>query len=105
MTVLHPAMLMIYRHASEIVHGTYFGALFLWGATGPQPRATNADELRVILGEHQFAILAGVVFANAALLECAGQYCDLTDMSDGSEDLVQQMNALPVIKEGLAASP
>lgn len=104
MTMLHPAMLMIYRHASEIVHGTYFSALFFWGVTRPGQKPATADGLRVIMGNHQLAVLLGVILANTALLDCAGQYFGFTDLNKGADELVRQLEALPLIKEGLAAS-
>ena len=104
MTMLHSAMLMVYSHASEIVHGTYFGALFFWGVTRPGSRPTTADELRMIMGDHQLTVLLGVVLANTALLNCAGQYFGIADLNKAADELVRQLEALPLIKEGVVAS-
>ena len=105
MTMIHPALLMIYRHASEILHGTYFGALFFWGITTPGQRPTTANELREIMGDHQFAVLCGVIFSNAALLECAAQYFRLSELSTAADKLIRELENLPLIKEGMAAGP
>lgn len=104
MTMLHSSIFMVYRHASEIVHGTYFGALFFWGVTRPGSRPTTTDELRMIMGHHQLTVLLGVAFANTALLDCAGQYFGIADLNKAADELVQQLEALPLIKESLAAS-
>ena len=105
MSMLHGAMLTVYRHASEIVHGTYFSALFFWGVTSPEPKPATAEDLRMIMGNHQFAVLSGIIFANTALLECAGQYFGFTDLNKAADEIVQELKTLPLIKEGLAASP
>jgi Family of unknown function (DUF5677) len=39
------ALIAIYRHASEIAHGTYFGALFALGMTSPDGVPESREEL------------------------------------------------------------
>lgn len=39
------ALISIYRHASEIAHGTYFGALYSLGLTSPNKPPNSPDEL------------------------------------------------------------
>ncbi len=105
MTLIHPAFLMIYRHASEILHGTYFGALFFWGVTTPGQRPSTADELKIVLGHHQLAVAMSVILANTALIDCVGQYFDYFEVSAFSDDLLRQLEKLPLIKNGLASQP
>jgi hypothetical protein len=101
LTTLHTATFTIYRHASEILHGTYFSALFLWGLTTPGTSPKTSDELRAILGHHQFAVLCGVILANTALLECAAQYFALTELNTAAREFLARMKTLPLIKAGL----
>jgi hypothetical protein len=101
LTTLHSATLMIYRHASEILHGTYFSALFFWGLTTPGTRPKTPDELRMILGHHQFTVLCGVIFANAALLECVAQYFGIIELNTAAGEFLARMETLPLIKAGL----
>jgi hypothetical protein len=39
--------LLLYRHASEIAHGTLYGTLFSWGATEPGRPLQSASDLGV----------------------------------------------------------
>lgn len=56
LTRLHFARFGIYRYASEIMHGTYFGALFSFGQT--QPNApTDAETLKANANQHLALVL------------------------------------------------
>jgi hypothetical protein len=68
--------LLLYRHASEIAHGTFFGALFAWGATdakGPpksvaEIQAFRVDQARLILMLTGFSLESLVRITAGALL-------------------------------------
>lgn len=45
-TNLQFALISIYRHASEIAHGTFFGALFALGLTSPSGPPKSPEELQ-----------------------------------------------------------
>jgi hypothetical protein len=96
-TLIHAAMLMVYRHASEILHGTYFAALFFWGVTRPGERPATADDLRVTMADHQFAVLCSTLLANTTMLECAGKYFSLPDIVKRSAEILDRLHKLPVL--------
>lgn len=67
--------ILLYRHASEIAHGTLFGTLFSWGAMSPGPpikveadiQAFRVDQGRLILKLIGF-VLGSVVQITAGVL-------------------------------------
>ena len=95
---LHSAVLLNYRHASEILHGSYFGALFVWGVTKPGKEPSTPDDLRKVLAEHQFAVLATILYAHSAILDCFAQYLDLPSLYQESEQLMDLFGELPMMK-------
>jgi hypothetical protein len=75
MISLNAAAFGIYRHSSEVLHGTLFSAIHFWGmTTAGAERPKTADEMQLILMDHQFAVLTSVIFAFAGLVECFGNY-------------------------------
>ncbi|MEX2296379.1 MAG: hypothetical protein WD715_03115 [Dongiaceae bacterium] len=96
------AVMMIYRHSSEILHGTYFGALYFWGlTTGTKP--DSLDELKITMGNHQFSVLCAAIFANTAMLECVGEYFELPDLAKESNLLMKELEEMPLVKEALSS--
>jgi hypothetical protein len=60
--LLHWLRFMVYRHASEILHGTHFGACYLLGLTDPRQHE-DAQSLADHLGHHNMMVLM-VAFAS-----------------------------------------
>jgi hypothetical protein len=57
MIALNTSAFNIYRHASEVVHGSYFSARYFWGLTLPgRPAPATRDDLRLTLVDHQFRV-------------------------------------------------
>jgi hypothetical protein len=57
-TSLHVARFVIYRHSSEILHGSLFGIMFFLGATRPnRPRCEN-ERCRNVLVEQSLIMIA-----------------------------------------------
>lgn len=58
----------IYRHASEISHGTFFGALFALGLTSPSGPPKSQDDLRTHLFSNLSMLLMLLGYAISALI-------------------------------------
>ena len=92
----------VYKLASEVVHGSYFGAVFFWGADRPRRKPVDSTEdLVEILREHQFAILSSVAFALFDLLSIIAYYIEEPFIGGLVEDQIAQLKALELIAEGL----
>ena len=103
--LLHVAVFNIYRHASEVLHGTYFAAMHFWGPTTfGRPSPKDRDDLLHVLSEHQFSVLMSTTFALTALLECIGDYVGTPELVGNARIEFDRLRNLPLIKEALARS-
>lgn len=102
MTILNASAFNIYRHASEIVHGSYFSACFFWGLTLPErPRPTSRDDLMLTLADHQFSVLMSTAFAFAGLLECFADYVDNPNLAAEAKSQLERIRELPAIVQAM----
>ena len=101
---LRTAFLGIYRHSSEVVHGTYFGAMFFWGLTTLGRRVKEKEDLEQVLADQQFSVLTSVIFALTALLECFCQYVGEPSLGDLASKEALSLQELPLIKEAMLSS-
>jgi hypothetical protein len=84
---------MIYRHASEIVHGTYFGALFFFGYT----QGLNGH---TAVASNSINALFSVVLANAALIRVVGGHFGADDdLMSESEKLISELSEVPLFRD------
>lgn len=87
LTLLHWARFAVYRHSSEILHGTFFSAIFFMGQTDPRGAPSSPDEwLDRIAGQHLMVLMAAVL----ALVAVAKS----VDATFGAPDLVKQAEGL-----------
>lgn len=62
------SMMMVYRHASEVAHGTVFGVMWAIGATSDKPKSISETELNRIRENHWSSSLTGLLFClNASI--------------------------------------
>jgi hypothetical protein len=69
MTALHWARFAVYRHSSEILHGTFFSALFFFGLTTPSGRPRSPAELNEVIGQQHMLVLMASILALSAVVE------------------------------------
>lgn len=103
MTILNASAFNIYRHASEIVHGSYFSACFFWGLTLPgRPKPTSRDDLMLTLADHQFSVLMSTAFAYAGLLECFADYVDNPNLAAEAKSQLERIREFPAIAQAMS---
>lgn len=103
MTILNASAFNVYRHASEIVHGSYFSACFFWGLTLPgRPRPTSRDDLMLTLADHQFSVLMSTAFAYAGLLECFADYVDNPNLAAEAKSQLERIRQFPAIAQAMS---
>lgn len=90
----------IYRHASEIAHGTLFGSLFFFGAT--QGIDKDLEQVRFAIASHLFGILDAIVTGNAALITTVGKaYAAEALFGSEIDNLFRELTEIPLIKKHL----
>jgi hypothetical protein len=86
------ALMSIYRHASEIAHGTYFGALFALGLTSPSGPPKSPEALQNYQRQNLSMLLMMLGLATSALIKVlAEEIPSLSDLVTESEKAVKEI--------------
>lgn len=103
MISLNASAFNIYRVASEVLHASYYSAIYFWGLTNPrQTSGLTKDEFRLTLMDHQFSCLISTIFAYAGLMECFSGYAGVPEIGKIADGQLDQLRTLPAIAETLS---
>lgn len=72
--------LLLYRHASEIAHGTLFGALFAWGAMDPKGPPKTVGDIQAFRVEQARLLLMLTGFSLESLVRIAARVLLMPDV-------------------------
>ena len=78
--------LLMYRHASEIAHGTLYGTLFSWGAVEPGRPLQSPDDLGKFRRTELRHLLKLVCFSLESLIRVAGPVVGSTSLANAAEN-------------------
>jgi hypothetical protein len=101
---LNASAINIYRHASEVMHGSYYGALMIWGVTSPRSQPLDRDTSLLVFVDHQFSTLMSAIFAFAGLVECFAIYAKVPHLKSAVSDALYRLSELPAVAETLQRS-
>ncbi len=99
-TRLQFALLSIYRHASEIAHGTLFGALFALGLTLPSGPPTSSEDMAKHQRQNITMLLMMLGFSISSLLRVVATELPIQTLINESDAAINELK-----KEGWASSP
>lgn len=85
LTELHFARFATYRHASEIVHGTLFAALFAFGMTQPGGPPASGEQLKRHVNDHLSMVLWMSGLAMDAFLRGMAEALAMPDLSEAAD--------------------
>lgn len=95
------ALISIYRHASEIAHGTFFGALFSLGLTSPSGSPKSPVELQDHQRQNLSMLLMMLGLSESALIKVlAEEIPSLTNQATESKKSVKELQNESWFKEG-----
>lgn len=98
-TRLQFALMSIYRHASEIAHGTFFGALFALGLTSPSGAPKTPEELQNQQRQNLSMLLMMLgLSASALIIVLAEEKVSLTDLVTESEKEISELKKVSWVK-------
>ena len=78
--------LVLYRHASEIAHGTLYGALFVLGATDPKGPPKSIEDLRDYRIDHSRMLLMLTAFAIESTVLVFAEELDLPKIAEEARE-------------------
>ena len=94
LSALHFARLMIYRHSSEVLHGSLFGTHYLFGLTTPAGAPESSSELAIHLGEQTMMILMAVGLAHQAVADAFHVCYGFRSAKHRSDELTRSLGEL-----------
>lgn len=95
------SMMSIYRHASEILHGTYFSMLHFWG--GNRGRITNRAEAEHFFVFHHFiSVFSSVFFSCQGVVKVVAEEFDIEELGKANHELFLEFSkyALETFDDG-----
>lgn len=98
MTALHWARFAIYRHSSEVLHGTYFSALHFFGLTTPSGGPRSQEEMQEALGQHHMLVLMAATLALSAVVQSFHAAYGFRAAQDRDDALMQALRSIPLLQ-------
>ena len=78
--------LLMYRHASEIAHGTLYGTLFSWGAVEPNRPLKSPDDLGVFRRAELRHLLKLICFSLESLIRVVAPLAGAPDLAEAAKN-------------------
>ncbi len=105
LTPLHWARFAVYRHSSEILHGTFFGSAFFMGITDPggAPESPR-DWLIRISGQHLMVLMAAIL-ALVAVARAISMTADTPEPAKQADKCVKDLGQAPFFGEDGETEP
>lgn len=103
LTPLHWARFAVYRHSSEVLHGTLFGALFFLGLTDPNGPPTSASDWLARIAQQNLMILMSAALAITAVLRALALSLDVPYVAVSANNLMDELRAAPWLTEASTA--
>ena len=95
---LHMARFAVYRHSSEIIHGTLFGYLYFHGSTLPSEPASSQEGLAQHIADQHIYLLLSVVLASSAFIKSFHKKYGISDINTATTDLDNRVREIPYLK-------
>lgn len=96
---LHFARFMVYRHSSEILHGTLFGVLYFLGLTSPKSKSYTKHDFLENIGQQHMLILFATILAINAVVESFGKEYGFDWVNEKSKELMSLLSEIPYLRE------
>lgn len=99
LTNLHIARFAIYRHSSEIIHGTFFGSAFWAGFLSKNSTPKSDEDFSRIVGEWHWLLLFGTFLSVHAFLIAFDSRYGLDQLSEQANALLKSVKENPYYLE------
>lgn len=99
LTPLHWARFAVYRHSSEILHGTFFGAVFFMGLNDPEGAPPSLDQWIERIARQHLMVLMAAVLALVAVAKAVATTADAPELATQAERHIQDLRTAPFFSE------
>jgi len=94
---LHWARFAVYRHSSEILHGTFFSALYFQGLTLPNGPPASVDEFLEHVASNLFMVLMAAAVSLGAVTNAVSQFTNVPELAKLGEDILKDFETTPFL--------
>lgn len=91
---LATSIFMIYRPASELLHGTFYGVTYFWKGSQGVVGLTRENFDEVWLLDHFMSVLSSLFFSAGGAIEAIAHVCGLTGHRERQDELSSQLSDL-----------
>jgi uncharacterized protein YheU (UPF0270 family) len=105
MATLHWARFAIYRHSSEVLHGTFFSALHFFGLTTASGGPRSVEEMREALGQQHMLVLMSATLALSAVVQSFHAAYGFRAAQERDDRLMRALRAIPLFRENKPIAP
>jgi hypothetical protein len=95
LNALHFSRFMVYRHSSEILHGSLFGVLYFYGLTSPKSRSLSQSDFLEHIGQQHMLILFSAILAFEAVIESFDKEYGFNWSVEKSKELMLSLGKIP----------
>ena len=97
-TTLHWSRFAVYRHSSEILHGTLFGAQYFLGLTKPERQSPSSlDGFIDSIAQQHVMVLLSIQFSLFAILESFHLAFGSSKIYEQSSALLKELKTIPLL--------
>jgi hypothetical protein len=96
---LHTARLMVYRHSSEVLHGSLFNVLHFFGATEPSGRPRTLQNLAEHIGQQHMMILFAANIAMCEVVECFHKAYGFSAAQKKADAIMEQLQKIAYLNQ------
>lgn len=92
-------LISIYRHASEIAHGTLFGALFSIGLTSPNDKPNTPQELINFQCDNLYMLILMLIATINTVLIVLSNQLPIQELVDTSASIIKEIKSEDVLSQ------
>ncbi len=98
LTSLHFARFMVYRHSSEVLHGTLFSSLYLHGLTLPGDKSKDRTKYAEFIGTQLMVNLFATILSLGAIVEAFHRAYGFLSLFEESNQLFNALKDIPYFR-------
>ncbi len=94
---LHFARFMVYRHSSEVLHGTLFSAMYFFGATTPVGEPRTLERAAENIGQQHMMILLATVLALHGMVDAFDRAYGFRSAAEAARRILDGVRDIPML--------
>ena len=102
---LHFARFMVYRHSSEVLHGTLFSAMYFFGITTPSDRPLTPGGMAEGLAQQHMLILFAAILSLSAVVRAFHDAYGFCEADRRRASLMDALREIPYLRQDQESVP